>query len=65
MKIIIFLFLLTTQVPADVINVPNDEETIQDGIEGADEGDTVLVAPGTYYEHLVLNKEIVLASHAV
>ena len=28
-------------------------------------GDTVLIAQGVYYEHLLLEKEIVLASHAI
>jgi len=65
MKTFIILLLLFSHLIADIINVPIDEETIQDGIQEADEGDTVLVAPGTYYEHKVLNKEIVLASHAV
>lgn len=65
MKTFIFLLLLFSHLIAGIINVPIDEETIQDGIEEADEGDTVLVSPGTYFEHIILNKEIVLASHAI
>ena len=35
---------------ATVITVPGDQPTIQQGLNAAQEGDTVLVAPGTYYE---------------
>ena len=36
--------------------------TIQDGINESTDGDTIIVNPGTYYENLVLNKEVVLKS---
>lgn len=48
---------------AQVINIPQDYPTIQDGINVADEGDTVLVQPGTYIENLsIFIKNIVLGS---
>ncbi|HHE47096.1 MAG TPA: hypothetical protein ENL08_05285, partial [Bacteroidetes bacterium] len=37
---------------ARVINIPDDFETIQDGIDEAEDGDTVLVQPGTYVENI-------------
>ncbi|MBC8386053.1 MAG: hypothetical protein H8E57_11105, partial [Candidatus Cloacimonetes bacterium] len=46
-----------------LINVPADEQTIQLGIVAAQDCDTVLVAPGTYYEKInFLGKEILVAS---
>ena len=57
--------LFTTLLSATVINVPDDHSTIQGGIDASTDGDTVLVAQGLYFENLILEKEIVLASHAV
>ena len=47
------------------INIPSDYTTIQEGINASVDGDTVLIAQGTYYENLILQKEIVLTSHAI
>ena len=54
-----------TILSATIINVPSDYSTIQEGINASVDGDTVLVAQGNYIENLILEKEIVLASHAI
>jgi predicted outer membrane repeat protein len=43
-----------TGTPADVIEVPGDQPTIQSAIDAAQEGDVVLVAPGRYRESINL-----------
>ncbi len=52
----IFLILCCTllfpSVRAEIINVPDDFETIQGGIDASEDGDTVLVAPGEYVENI-------------
>ena len=60
---LVSLFLST--LTANTINIPEDYSTIQAGIDASSDGDTVLVAQGSYVENLVLEKEIVLASHAI
>lgn len=37
------------------INIPTDYQTIQEGIDIAEAGDTILVSPGTYVENLIWN----------
>jgi parallel beta-helix repeat protein len=46
------LLFATTIVYAATIHVPADQPTIQAGINTAQNGDTVLVAPGTYFENI-------------
>ena len=48
-----------------VINIPSDYSTIQAGLDASVDGDTVLVSEGEYFENLILDKEIVLASYAI
>lgn len=57
---ILFLFSANAQL----ILIPDDYDNIQEGIEASDDGDTVLVAPGEYFENLnMMGKNIVLCSH--
>ena len=46
------LFVIKTQ--AQIINIPGDYPTIQQGINAATDNDTVLVQPDTYYENINL-----------
>ncbi|MHC1777732.1 MAG: T9SS type A sorting domain-containing protein [Lentimicrobium sp.] len=41
-----------TRMPPKTIHIPAQFSHIQDGIEAADNTDTVLVEPGTYYENI-------------
>ncbi len=46
-----------------MIRIPDDQPTIQSGINAAKNGDTVLVSPGTYFENINFRgKKIVLGS---
>jgi len=52
--------LLAMNANAATINVPGDYTTIQDAIDNASDGDTIIVSGGPYYENIVIDKEIVL-----
>jgi|GEM_PF-1596224 len=42
------------------INVPEDYPRIQEAINNANQGDTVFVSSGTYYENVIVNKTVSL-----
>jgi hypothetical protein len=61
---ILFVLLVTSFLSATIIHVPADQATIQQGINTATNGDTVLVAEGTFYENInFMGKAITVASH--
>ena len=53
----VFFVVITPNINAQIINIPGDYPTIQEGIDNATEGDTVLVAPDIYFENLRFNGE--------
>ena len=55
-----------TFILANIIHVTADAPTIQQGIDQAQKGDTVLVAEGHYYENIFFRgKEITVASEFI
>ena len=65
MKMITVFCAMNVVVFGTTIQIPTDYTTIQEGIDASTNGDTLLIAQGIYYENLILEKEIVIASHAI
>jgi len=67
-SIILFILFISFGY-SNIINVSNDGsqayEIIQDAINDAQIGDTILVHQGVYFENLDINKTITLASYAL
>ena len=57
---VIILALVYATAAGAVINVPSDFGTIGEAITAASSGDTVQIANGVYYEHLMINKPLTL-----
>ena len=62
LKFSVFLFCLLASLTATILHIPDDFLTVQEGIDNALTGDTVLVYPGTYFEHLDVHRGISIGS---
>jgi hypothetical protein len=56
----VLVLLMATQATADVIHVPEDYDTIQEGIDAASPGDIVMVAAGEYFEEISLRAGVIV-----
>jgi len=66
LKLLFMLFIINfSPTYANVIRIPIDYQSIQEGINAAQAGDTILVSPGTYYENINFeSKSIIVKSTA-
>ena len=61
---IYILLVFSTNLQSEIIKIPQGRPTIQEGINQAANGDTVLVSPGEYKESINFNgKQIVVSSN--
>ncbi|MCK4338735.1 MAG: right-handed parallel beta-helix repeat-containing protein, partial [Candidatus Cloacimonetes bacterium] len=60
---VLFILIFGSFAVANIINVPADYSSIQEGINASSDGDTVLVQPGSYIENINYNgKNIIVGS---
>ncbi|HXX88007.1 MAG TPA: NosD domain-containing protein [Candidatus Acidoferrum sp.] len=59
-SMLLFSFNMRSVRGTTTIHVPDDYPTIQAAINAANDGDTVFVRTGTYYENVIINKTISL-----
>ena len=52
-RLVVLTLAISSSLSATIINVPADSSTIQSALNGAVDGDTVLVQPGTYPENII------------
>jgi nitrous oxidase accessory protein NosD len=58
------VLVVSSNSQAAVRHVPAEYPTIQVAVNAASIGDTILVAPGTYFENVVINRRVALISVA-
>jgi len=61
--ICLMIVMFSASSQAELLHVPDDYQTIQEAIDASEDGDTLLVQPGTYVENINFEgKEITVAS---
>ena len=50
----------STYAFGNIVRVPEDYKTIEEAIDAADPGATVIIAPGIYHESIVINKTLTI-----
>ena len=63
-SIVVMLALVGTSFAA-TINVPGDYATIQDAVNAVQDGDTIRISSGTYYEHILLNYDDIHVGYSI